>query len=85
MNSLLAKIELTFTDEPNTSRLTLSTVHKAKGLEFETVFILDFDKYMPSKWAAQDWQKVQERNLIYVAVTRAKNKLVYIYSDSWKQ
>jgi ATP-dependent DNA helicase UvrD/PcrA len=85
VDSLLAKIELMFTDEPNVSRLTLSTVHKAKGLEFDTVFILDFEKYMPSKFAQQDWQRVQERNLIYVAVTRAKNTLVYIYSDGWKQ
>src|SRR5215468_2155838 len=84
VDSLLAKIELMFTDQPETTRLTLSTVHKAKGLEFETVFILDFDKYMPSRWAQQDWQKVQEQNLIYVAVTRSKNTLVYIQSECWK-
>lgn len=85
VESLIAKIELMFTDQPEVSRLTLSTIHKAKGLEFETVFILDFEKYMPSKWAVQDWQKIQERNLIYVAVTRAKRTLIYIYSESWKQ
>lgn len=84
VDSLLAKIDLMFTDEPNVTRLTLSTVHKAKGLEFETVFILDFEKYMPSKYAVQGWQRVQERNLIYVAVTRAKSTLVYIYSEAWK-
>jgi len=85
VDSLVAKIELMFTDEPQATRLTLSTVHKAKGLEFETVFILDFEKYMPSRWAKQEWQKVQERNLIYVAVTRAKHRLCYINSDCWKQ
>ena len=85
VDSLLAKIELMFTDQPETTRLTLSTVHKAKGLEFETVFILDFDKYMPSRWAQQDWQRVQEQNLIYVAVTRAKKTLIYINSECWKQ
>jgi DNA helicase II / ATP-dependent DNA helicase PcrA len=84
VDSLLAKIELMFTDQPDSARLTLSTVHKAKGLEFDTVFILDFEKYMPSRWAQQDWQKVQERNLIYVAVTRAKRTLVYIQSENWK-
>jgi DNA helicase-2/ATP-dependent DNA helicase PcrA len=85
VDSLIAKIELMFTDQPEATRLTLSTVHKAKGLEFETVFILDFAKYMPSKWAQQEWAKVQEQNIIYVAVTRAKHTLVYINSECWKQ
>jgi hypothetical protein len=84
VDSLLAKIELMFTEQPSATRLTLSTVHKAKGLEFETVFILDFDKYMPSRWATQEWAKVQEQNIIYVAVTRAKRTLVYITSECWK-
>jgi hypothetical protein len=88
VDSLLAKIELMFTDEANgssLSRVTLSTVHKAKGLEFPTVFILDFGKYMPSRFAKKPWQQVQERNLIYVAITRAMEKLVYINSDAWKE
>jgi superfamily I DNA/RNA helicase len=84
VESLLAKIELMFTDQPEATRLTLSTVHKAKGLEFETVFILDRDKYMPSRYAVQAWQKTQEQNLLYVAVTRAKLRLVYINSECWK-
>jgi UvrD-like helicase C-terminal domain len=85
VDSLVAKIELMFVEQPMASRLTLSTVHKAKGLEFETVFILDFEKYMPSRWAAQEWAKTQEQNIIYVAVTRAKHRLVYINSECWKQ
>ena len=85
VDSLIAKIELMFTDDPQANRVTLSTVHKAKGLEFNTVFILDREKYMPSRYAIQDWQKVQERNLLYVAVTRSKNTLIYISSECWKQ
>jgi DNA helicase-2/ATP-dependent DNA helicase PcrA len=88
IDSLLAKIDLMFTDDTNggsASRITLSTVHKAKGLEFPTVFILDKEKYMPSRYAKQPWQLTQERNLIYVAVTRAMERLVYINSDSWKE
>jgi ATP-dependent exoDNAse (exonuclease V) beta subunit len=30
---------------------------------------------MPSKWARQEWQMVQEMNLIYVAITRSKGEL----------
>ncbi len=56
---------------------TLATVHKAKGLEAPRVFILNPDG-MPSRWARQEWQIQQERNLQYVAVTRALETLVYL-------
>jgi hypothetical protein len=58
--------------------LTLSSVHKSKGREWNRVFILGRNKYMPSKWAIKDWQMQQERNLMYVAVTRSMNELVDI-------
>ena len=83
---LIAKIELMFTDDAENaaSRVTLSTVHKSKGLEYPTVFILDADRLMPSRFAKQHWQKEQERNIQYVAITRAQNALYYITSDRWK-
>lgn len=82
--SLLAKIDLMFTDTATAKdRVVLSTVHKAKGLEYHTVFILDKGKYMPSRYAKLPWQLEQERNLIYVAITRAQHTLLYITSDCW--
>lgn len=57
-------------------RLVLSTVHKAKGREWPTVYLLDRLNLMPSPYAEQDWQLEQENNLIYVAVTRAQEALV---------
>ena len=54
-----------------------STVHRAKGLEAERVFILE-PQAMPSKRAKQEWQQEQEMNLLYVAITRAKSELVYL-------
>lgn len=77
--SLLAKIEELFRERP--SVLTLSTIHRAKGQEYPRVFILD-RHLMPSKYASQPWQLVQERNLHYVAVTRAKLDLVYVNSEN---
>jgi DNA helicase II / ATP-dependent DNA helicase PcrA len=62
--------------------IILATVHKAKGLEAARVFWLNHD-YV-SKWARQDWQKQQEKNLRYVAATRAKSELVLIPSPSKK-
>lgn len=58
--------------------LTLSTIHKSKGREWGRVFILGRSTYMPSKWARQDWQRDQERNLEYVAVTRSKGELINV-------
>lgn len=58
--------------------LTLCSVHKSKGLEWDRVFLLGRQDFMPSKWAKKDWMKVQENNLIYVAITRAKRDLVEV-------
>jgi len=63
-------------------RLTLCTIHKSKGMEWNRVFILDCH-LMPSRYARKGWQKVQETNLIYVAHTRAKTELYFINSDSF--
>lgn len=61
------------------SGVLLSTIHRAKGLEWPTVFILDFH-LLPARWAEREWEKKQERNLQYIATTRAKTKLVFIQS-----
>lgn len=67
-------IEDLFTDKANA--VVLSTVHRAKGLEADTVVWLNHD-YV-SKWAHQEWQIKQEFNLCFVAATRAKFKLVLV-------
>lgn len=79
-------IEDLFQDSDGQRRpsVTLSTVHKAKGREWDRVFLLGRDEFMPSKYATQPWQQEQERNLCYVAVTRARHELIEIrmLSDS---
>lgn len=82
ISDLILKIESLFSDN-NRGLLTLCTIHKAKGLEWPTVFILDRNLYMPSKWAQKSWELKQENNLLYVAVTRAKLNLRYISSGRW--
>lgn len=57
--------------------LTLSTIHKAKGLEWPTVAILQ-PELMPSFWATADWERQQETNLKYVAITRARERLIWM-------
>jgi superfamily I DNA/RNA helicase len=56
--------------------LVLSSIHKSKGREWQRVFWLDRHGTCPSKWARQAWQQEQERNLMYVAATRAQELLV---------
>lgn len=68
----------------NTQALTLSTIHKAKGMESSRVWWLNSED-CPSRWAKQPWQRQQELNLCYVAVTRAKTALLYIEDGSGKK
>lgn len=64
--------------------ICLSTIHKSKGLENDNIFIL-CPELIPSQYATQPWQLEQEQNLLYVAITRAKNKLIYIKKDRFKE
>jgi DNA helicase II / ATP-dependent DNA helicase PcrA len=77
IEDLKMKIKTIFTDE--IQGIVLSTIHKAKGLEANRVFIIRPDLLpMPQ---AHGWQWAQEKNLEYVAVTRAR--LVLIYDRNW--
>lgn len=55
----------------------LSTVHKAKGLEADTVFILG-PELLPAPWAKSPSELEQERNIFYVATTRAMRRLINV-------
>ncbi|MGK7955063.1 MAG: UvrD-helicase domain-containing protein, partial [Crocosphaera sp.] len=70
-----------FTDED--SPITLSTCHRAKGLEGERIFIIEPDD-LPMIWERQKkWQKEQENNLLYVALTRSKKALYIVGEPKW--
>jgi len=64
-------------DPADGEKLTLSTVHSAKGLEWDVVFLIGLvDWWFPSRQAIQDTgSDEEERRLFYVAVTRAKRSL----------
>jgi DNA helicase-2/ATP-dependent DNA helicase PcrA len=61
--------------------VTLSTIHSAKGLEWHTVFIIHaVEGYFPSSKSAESLEQLEEeRRLMYVASTRAKNNLFITY------
>lgn len=58
--------------------LRLCTIHRSKGREWDRVFWIGPNVYQPSKWAKKDWEILQEDNLCYVAVTRAKKELITV-------
>lgn len=80
-DDLINKIKTIFND--GGEGVCLSTIHKAKGLEADNVYILA-KSLMPSIYAHQEWEIISEKNLEYVAITRAKKTLHYIDEDKFK-
>ena len=75
---------LDYTEEARSSlsddAVNLLTIHKAKGLEFDTVFIIGVDDKTIPFFQNQGREEIEEeRRLLYVALTRAKNSLYLTY------
>ncbi|HTX20827.1 MAG TPA: ATP-dependent helicase [Candidatus Aquilonibacter sp.] len=69
------------TAKDDTEKIKLSTIHQAKGLEFDAVFVIMLcDGMFPSARSIEsDDGEEEERRLFYVAITRAKNELYLSY------
>ena len=76
MAEMIRTIENLFSDDG--ASVWLSTIHKAKGLEAEQVFIVKPSK-MPHPMAKQNWAIRQEWNMKFVALTRAKQALYFAW------
>jgi len=77
IEALFQKIKQNSVDDPNNADIVLTTAHKAKGLEFENVFLCnDFAIFIDNKGEInlRGW-KEEEINILYVAVSRAIRKL----------
>lgn len=89
LNTLVARLDylrmlVSAPPEPSSEGLILSTVHSSKGLEYETVYLLDvLDGILPAvtepKGPEEKRRYQEERRLFYVAMTRAKDHL-YLFS-----
>ncbi|MCB9209936.1 MAG: ATP-dependent helicase [Ignavibacteriales bacterium] len=68
-------------EEKDNEYLTLSTIHSAKGLEWHSVFIIHaVEGFFPSSMSYNKIESLEEeRRLMYVAATRAKNNLYISY------
>ncbi|GHH81581.1 DNA helicase [Streptomyces sulfonofaciens] len=68
---------------PTVEGVTLASLHAAKGLEWDAVFLVGvFDGMMPIAYARTDDQIEEERRLLYVGVTRARSHLAVSWSLS---
>jgi superfamily I DNA/RNA helicase len=76
-------------DDPSDPALRLATMHRVKGLEFDQVFLPGLDSsQMPLQVElnnrpdalSREMFEQQERSLLHVAATRAKNRVVVTYS-----
>ena len=88
MTDYLSEVSL-LTDQDNETeddieKVTLMTVHAAKGLEFDAVFIVGLEEHLfPSDMSGDDERQIEEeRRLLYVAMTRARKHLTLLFATS---
>lgn len=69
--------------QDNDNAVHFHTMHSCKGLEYKVVFIMDVvEGIIPYNKAVLDYEIEEERRLMYVAMTRAKEKLYLLYAKS---
>jgi DNA helicase-2/ATP-dependent DNA helicase PcrA len=78
-DQIAEKIELIFSDD--NAGVVFSSVHRAKGLEAERVYILRPSLLPLKRKDMQPWELEQEHNCQYVAYTRSKRELYFITDD----
>lgn len=73
-------------DEPDRDAVTLATVHAAKGREWPVVFVMGLTEgNFPISYAKKDAEIAEEQRLFYVAVTRAKERLILTLGRAQRQ
>jgi DNA helicase-2/ATP-dependent DNA helicase PcrA len=88
MSDFLAEVAL-LTDQDtdkseNESRVTMMTIHAAKGLEFKNVFVVGLEEDLfPSELSKNHPKEIEEeRRLFYVAITRAEENAILTYAKN---
>jgi len=67
--------------DDTTPRVTLMTVHAAKGLEFPQVYVVGLEENLfPSQFCQSGAELEEERRLLYVAITRAMQRCTLTYA-----
>ena len=81
--ALLTNVEAEEDLTDDTEKIKLTTIHQAKGLEFDVVFVIMLcDGLFPSARSTESNDgEEEERRLFYVSITRAKNELYLVYPN----
>lgn len=78
---LASRVDMEY--EPTANAVTLTTIHAAKGLEWDTVFVAGLsDGLLPLVYAQTPAAHQEERRLLYVAITRAKRSLTLTWAKA---
>lgn len=77
VQAIIDAVQDLFADSANENAIVFSTVHKAKGTEANNVYIL-FPELFPHPKAETESELLQERNLLFVAITRSLENLFFI-------
>ena len=79
VQAVIQRIENIFSDEENGEGIKLSSIHRAKGLESDRVFLLQPEgATIPHPMSKSAQQIEQEYNCLYIAQTRSREELVYV-------
>ena len=86
LSTFLQEISL-YTDQDDLDddrgRVTLMTLHNAKGLEFPVVFVIGLEEGLfPHQRSLDEHNEEEERRLCYVGMTRAQRELTLVYARS---
>lgn len=81
LNLLTLDQELANSDD----QVSLMTIHAAKGLEFNRIYLIGLEDSILPGWQPEPEQLAEERRLLYVAVTRARQQLCLSFADQRRQ
>ena len=87
IDDMLRRVALSSSEGPETdpNRLNLLTLHSTKGLEFSRVYVVGVENQVLPGWRAIQEDRTEEireaRRLLYVGMTRAKQRLVLTHSE----
>ena len=76
LDTVRSRIHEIFVANADSTGITLSTIHKSKGLEARNVYFL-CPELLPSKYASTELELYAEKCLKFVGITRAKENLIY--------
>jgi superfamily I DNA/RNA helicase len=77
VEALASDVDHLFVDDGSADAVTLSSIHRAKGGEWDRVWWLDHAGCVPRR-GASSWQEAEVRHLRYIALTRARDTLIFL-------